>query len=153
MLRDDNASASLRLKKGAEIINFPGCKIPLAEEVEVYEQGELDGEIIRVGGKDESVPVWLKGDGGEIYTCGTNRSIACELARHLYGQTVRVAGHGKWRRTPDRVWQLEKFTIQSWQTLDETSLTETIAELLAVEGSEWNNMDDPQGELRKIRGG
>ena len=31
MLREDNASASLRVKKGAEIICFPGCKTPLAE--------------------------------------------------------------------------------------------------------------------------
>jgi len=152
MLRDDNASASLRIKKGAEIIYFPGRKTPLAEEVVVYEQGELDGEVIRVGGKDDSVPVWLRGEEGEIYKCGTDRNIARELARQLFGQTVRVAGQGTWRRTSDRVWQLEKFTIQSWQALYQSTLVEIIESLRAVDGSEWNDMDDPQGELRKLRG-
>jgi hypothetical protein len=152
MLRKDNASASLRLKKGAEIIHFPGCKTPLAEEIVIHEQGELDGEIIRVGGKDDSVPVWIRGEAGEVYNCGTDRNIARALATQLFGQTVRVAGHGTWRRTPERVWQLEKFTIQSWQPLDQSSLAETIESLRAVEGSEWNDMDDPQGELRRLRG-
>ena len=152
MLREDNASASLRIKKGAEIIRFPGCKTPLAEEVVIHEQGELDGEVIRVGGKDDTVPVWLRGEGGEVLYCGANRSIACELAKQLFGQMVRVAGHGRWRRTSDRVWQLEKFTIQSWQSLDQSSLVDAIESLRAIEGSEWNNMDDPQCELRRLRG-
>jgi len=152
MLRKDNASAVLRIKKGAEIIRFPGCKTPLAEEIVIFEHGELDGKVIRVGGKDDSVPIWLQGEDGEIYKCWTNRSTARELASYLFDQSVRVAGHGKWRRTADRVWELENFKIQSWQVLDETPLADLLDSLRAIEGSGWNSMDDPQEELRKLRG-
>lgn len=152
MLREDNASAVLRVKKGAEIIRFPGCKTPLAEEVVMHEHGELDGKVIRVGGKDDSVPIWLQSEDGEIYKCWTTRTIARELAGHLFEQTVRVAGHGKWRRTVERVWELESFKIQSWQVLDEMPLADLLEYLRAVEGSGWNNMDDPQEELKKLRG-
>ncbi len=56
MLRDDNTSATLGSKGGAMVINFPGCKTPLAEEAIVHEAGELIGSVIRVGGKDDTVP-------------------------------------------------------------------------------------------------
>jgi hypothetical protein len=54
MLRKDGASAVLRLKGGAEIIKFPGCKALLAEEAIVHESGELIGTVIKVGGKDDT---------------------------------------------------------------------------------------------------
>lgn len=59
LLREDNASASLRVKNGAQIIHFPGCKTPLADEAVVHETGKLTGTVISVGGKDETVPLWL----------------------------------------------------------------------------------------------
>lgn len=150
MLREDNASAVLRIKKGAEIIRFPGRKTPLAEEIVMHEHGELDGTVIRVGGKDDSVPVWLQSEDGEIYKCWTKRSKARDLAL-LFDQSVRVAGQGKWRRTADRIWELESFEIQSWEVLEEAPLSDVLGTLRAIEGSGWNAMDAPQEYLRNLR--
>lgn len=152
MLRDDNASATLRLKRGRIILNFPGKKTPFAEEVVVHEQGDLEGIIIRVGGKDDSVPVWVEGESKVIYKCQASRDLARQLAVFLFDQPIRVVGNGQWCRTPERKWELEKFEIKSFEVLDAVPLSEAINELRQVEGNLWNEMDDPQAELRKLRG-
>lgn len=152
MLRDDNATGILRLKGGAKIIDFPGKKTPLAEEAVVYEFGELDGVVIKIGGKDETVPVLLEGEDGVFYPCNTDRETARKLAPYIFGGSVRIAGRGKWRRTEERDWELEKFDIKTFEPLDETSLVDVITAMRAIEGSDWNGLDDPQAKLKRIRG-
>lgn len=152
MLRDDNATGTLRLKGGVKIIDFPGKKTPLAEEAVVFEFGELDGVVIKVGGKDETVPVLLEGEDGVFYPCNTDRETARQLAPHIFGGAVRIAGRGKWRRTEERIWELEKFDIKTFEPLDETPLVDVISAMRAIEGSDWNELDDPQAELKRIRG-
>lgn len=151
MLRDDNASATLRRKRGAIVIEFPGCKTPLAQEAVVHEQSELDGVVIRVGGRDESVPVWLEGENRTVYKCNATRDIARELGGLLFGAPIRVAGRGRWRRRADRVWELEAFDIKSYEPLEPIALADSIESLRTVEGSNWNAMPDPQQALRKLR--
>jgi hypothetical protein len=60
MLTSDKASAVLRPKRGPKIVKFPGCKATHTEELTVYEAGSLRGTVIRVGGKDETVPLLLQ---------------------------------------------------------------------------------------------
>ncbi len=152
MLRDDNASGVLRVKAGANILEFPGRKTPLAEEAVIYELGELDGVVIRIGGKDNSVPVLLEGERGVYYHCSASRENARKMAAYLFGQEVRVIGRGKWRRTQEGEWELESFEIKDFELLDDTPLVEVIASLRILEGSGWNEMDDPQAELKRLRG-
>ncbi|MBK6742950.1 MAG: hypothetical protein IPG66_08225 [Hydrogenophilales bacterium] len=152
MLRDDNACGVLRLKAGANILEFPGRKTPLAEEAVVYEVGELDGVVIRIGGKDETVPVLVESERGIYYHCNASRENARKLAAFLFGQTVRVVGRGKWRRTQEGEWELENFDIKDFEVLDETPLADVVAGLRVLEGSGWNEMDDPQAELKCLRG-
>lgn len=152
MLRDDNAIGTLRFKGGAKILEFPGRKTPLAEEILVCEFGELDGVVIRVGGKDDTVPVLLEGEDGVYYRCNASRDIARQLAGYLFGQSVRVAGHGKWRRTQEGQWELDTFHIKSFEPLDETPLEKILADMRAIEGSGWNEIDDPQAEFTRLRG-
>lgn len=151
MLRDDNTSATLGIKGGALVINFPGCKTPLAEEAVVHEAGELIGSVIRVGGRDETIPLLLQDTDGTTYPCSTSKTIARELAHHLFGDLVRVQGNGKWRRTPERIWVLDLFKIKSWEHIDQSSLEDAVKSLRAVEGSQWNTFADPQAQLKKLR--
>lgn len=152
MLRVDNASATLKIKHGENVLVFPGKKTPLAEEVVVHEQGDLDGVVIRVGGKDDSVPVWIEGEGKVIYKCWANRDMARQLAAYLFDRPVRVTGSGEWCRTPERRWELVDFKIKSFEVLDVSPLEKVINDLRQIEGNMWNEMDDPQAELRKLRG-
>lgn len=152
MLRNDIAIATLKFKGGAKILEFPGRKTPLAEEAIVHQLGELDGVVIRIGGKDKSVPLHLQGENGVYYTCNTSRDIARELAPYLFGQTVRVAGRGKWRRTEDGLWELDDFDVKSFELPDDANLDEVLADMREVEGSGWNKLDAPQLKLKTIRG-
>lgn len=152
MLREDNASAYIRPRGGAKILEFKGAKTPLAEEVVLYEQGELDGTVIRIGGKDETVPVMLESENGQYFRCNTKRDIAKNLASHIFGAQVRVSGKGKWRRNQQGEWELDLFDIQSFEVLDDTPLQDVIAGLRAIDGSLWNDMAAPQEELKKLRG-
>ena len=151
MLRDDNATGTLKFKGGAKILDFPGRKTQLAEEAVVYEFGELDGVVIRVGGKDETVPVTLEGPDGVYCRCNAGREIARKLAAHIFGQALRVAGRGKWRRSQEGNWELESFDIRDFEPLDETPLETVVAKLRAVEGSDWNGIENPQAEFRRLR--
>jgi hypothetical protein len=151
MLQADNCVGTLRLKGGATIYKFPGRKTPLTEEVVIHEFGELDGELIRVGGKDDSVPVWIQAIDGSVYKCTAKKSAARELAPLIFSEPIRVSGNGKWRRSADRVWVLEEFEIKSWLLINADDLQVTVDALRAVDGSGWNEMNDPQGELRKLR--
>ncbi|WP_194726251.1 MFS transporter [Noviherbaspirillum malthae] len=152
MLQEDGCVATLKVHGGGIIYKFPGRKTPILEEVTVHEFGEVTGELIRVGGKDGSVPVWLQASDGTIYRCTTNKNVARDLARLLFGPQVRVSGNGKWRRSADRKWHMEEFIIKSWETVEQDDLEATVAALRAVEGSGWNAMKDPHAELRKLRG-
>lgn len=152
MLRSDNAIATLKFKGGPKILDFPGRKIPLAEEAIVHQFSELDGIVIRIGGKDKSVPLHLQGENGIYYTCNTSRDIARQLAPYLFGQTVRVAGSGKWRRTQDGIWELDGFDVKSFELLDDANLDDVLADMRQIEGSGWNQLDEPQLKLKTLRG-
>lgn len=152
MLRADNAVGKLTRTGSGVIIEFPGRKTPLFEEVTVLEQGELDGIVIRVGGRDDTIPVWVRSSDGEIYRCTANEGIARELIKFYLADAIRVSGDGKWRRTRDEGWRLDEFRISSFKPLDQSDLVSVINDLRKVEGSNWNDMEDPLVEWRKLRG-
>jgi hypothetical protein len=151
LLRDDSSSATLRVKGGAKLLDFPGCRTPLAEEVVIRENGDIDGVVIRVGGKDETVPVWLEGENKERLVCNATRAIAKELAAHLFGQAVRVSGAATWRRNAERIWMLDRFDIKDWQPLEDELLTTLVTRLRETPGSDWYAFDDPQAQWKRLR--
>jgi hypothetical protein len=152
LLQEDNCTGYLRVCNGPKILDFPGRKTPLSQEMIVHEAGELEGTVIRVGGKDASVPVHLVDEEGTYYRCQTSRDIAKQLAQKLFDGTIRVAGKGKWRRNAEGVWALEDFTITSFEKLNDGDLQSFVRDMRAIEGSAWNDLEDPQAELKRIRG-
>ncbi len=76
MLAKDNEIGWLTPPEGAEIISFPGRMRPKPIQYGPFrEHGSVDGVIIRVGGRDESVPVSLK-DGDRILLCEIVQTLA-----------------------------------------------------------------------------
>lgn len=152
MLMDDGQVAYLRVVGGPKVMVFTGRNTPITQEVTVHEVGELEGIVIRVGGRDPSVPVHLQGPDGEYYRCNTTRAIAKQLAPLLFDNQIRVSGKGKWRRSAEGIWSLEDFQIASFVPLDDSPLAEFLEGMRAVPGSGWNEMPDPQAELKRMRG-
>ncbi len=155
MLREDNSTGVLRLPKGAKILRFPGKTAPVIQTFRVVENGTIEGFVIRIGGIDETVPIWIKNREGEVVkNCHTrNRQAAKELAKHYLGPYVRLEGVGKWFRNQEEKWELEEFTVNSFEVLDETPLVEAVDAVRALKNNAWNEYEDPQAELRKVREG
>jgi hypothetical protein len=134
-----------------ELLAFPGRDRPKIPSYGPFTQeGHLDGVLIALGGKDETISIRLQN--GEItYShCDTTRTIARELAKHMF-EPVRIHGTGRWVREADGAWTLIRFRIHRFEPLSGDSLRETVAALRAVPGSEWNDFKDPLAELDDLR--
>ncbi len=97
--------------KPSELLASPGRTRPKEQSYGPFNQdGHLDGLLISVGGKDETISLRLQ-NGETIYSnCDTNRTIARELGKHLF-EPVRVHGAGRWFRGVDGRWALLRFRV------------------------------------------
>lgn len=150
MLMQDHCTGYLRIQKGPKVIVFPGRKTPLAEEVVLLESGDIEGMVIKVGGRDATVPVHLQ-SGTTFYKCLTSRENAKRLAQRLFEGEVRVTGKGKWLRDAEGDWTLQKFDIVSFEILECVPLDKFVEEMRYIKGSGWNELEDPQAELKRQR--
>lgn len=135
MLREDKTKATLDEEKTADILIFPGTEEVKLRFTSIQQQGEIDGEIIRIGGKKEWIPIILDIDGKEVSGCHAKREIAKSLAKYLF-EPVRLYGVGRWNRSPDGEWSLEYFMVNGFEPLEQRTLSETVLALRAIKG-EW----------------
>lgn len=99
------------------------------------DRGTIDGEVVRVGGTDEKIPVLLEFEDQLISGCWAERSVAKKLAEYLF-EPVRLHGRGKWSRDSEGVWELESFKIERFEKLDSAPLGTALAKLRLI-GGEW----------------
>lgn len=150
LLREDNGSGVLIEESGAEILEFPGKKEAISQIAAVDEYGEVEGEVIRVGGSGDPVPILLSAETGILSGCSAKRSIAKPLANHLF-ERVRLFGLGRWVRDTDGQWQLGRFNVDRFQVLEEEPLSAALTKLRATPGLEWG--DNALDELLRLRHG
>jgi hypothetical protein len=150
LLRDDNAIAHLKEKTNdATVIRFPGREEAEEAFPSVRQQGSVDGVIVGVGGKDQTVHIRLVVEGQQVSGCFTNRLIGKALGGRLY-ETVRLFGRGRWTRDSDGQWTLLSFKVESFEPLADVPLSEAIAGLRKLELG-WDA--DALTELPAIRHG
>jgi hypothetical protein len=138
LLAKDNAIASLTEDSGAEVIAFPGRNRPKPLRYGPFrEDGSLDGTVIRIGGRDDTIPVLLRDAEGAEYPCQTTLELSKQLAAHYRSATVRVHGSGKWVREENGTWTLQQFDISSFEVLDDLSLADVVDCLRTVDGGDW----------------
>ncbi len=154
MLRRDNATGTLSDENGAVVVPFPGRDRPEPLEYGPFRQnGTLDGQVVRVGGKDDTVHVHLR-DGPVVHTgLYCNWEVARDIARHFGGPTLRVHGTGTWFRGGDGTWELRQFRIADFEVLDDAPLEAVVSRLREAEGSHWNEVPDPVRTLLEERHG
>lgn len=151
MLAKDNAVAQLIAPTGAEVIPFPGRTRPKPVRYGPFrEHGTLDGIVIRVGGRGDTIPVHLQNGDTTLY-CETSVEISKRIAPHYRGEPLRVRGDGKWVREENGSWTLESFWIEDFEVLDDSPLLEVVSKLRAVEGSSWGLRPDAISDIMDIR--
>ena len=153
-LLDDNAIGALSDDRGANVIDFPGRNLADPVTFGAFNQtGSLDGQLIRIGGVRDQVPVILLASDGTHINCQAPREMAKTIARYLLGPELRVHGDGRWHRDKTGTWQLARFTIGSFEVLDGEPLSAVVARLRDIKGSEWPEVEDPWAELERERNG
>jgi hypothetical protein len=154
-LANDNAVGRIFEEKSsgtiAELLSFPGRDRPKAQSYGPFNQeGHLDGLLISVGGKDETISLRLQ-NGDIVYSnCDTNRIIARELGKHLF-EPIRIHGTGRWMREADGQWTLMRFRVHRFDVLETASLRDTVTALRAIRGSGWKDVENPLIELAEMR--
>jgi hypothetical protein len=143
LLRNDNATGSLTGHGSGVIIPFPGRNRPEPLVFGPFKQdGTLDGEVVRVGGTDETVHIGLR-DGAVIHSgLHTTPDIARKIARYLLGPIIRVHGTGNWCRAGDGSWEIKSFKVVDFEVLSDASLREVVSKLREVKGSVWGEVPD-----------
>jgi hypothetical protein len=151
LLAKDNAIGVLIPPDGSNVIEFPGRTRPKPIRYGPFrEQGMLDGVLIRIGGRDDTIPVWLKAEEIEYY-CQAREDVARRLAPHYLAGTLRVHGSGKWIREENGTWTLQQFDIEDFELLDDSSLVDVVGKLRAVEGSMWHKSEDSIRDALRLR--
>lgn len=151
MLKADKAIGEIRSAQGTIVLSFQGRHMQTPKIHRVRELGVLDGVVIRVGGKDNTIPVWLQEASGVIHKCETTSDMARDLAHQYLRSPIRVTGQGEWLRGENGEWKLEKFKISAWEVLEETELISSFAAARNADGNGWNSLEDPVGEHLKLR--
>jgi len=154
LLAKDGAVAVLAGPSESNLIEFPGRTRPKPVRYGPFrEVGTLDGRIIRIGGRDETIPVWLK-DGEVEHHCNVRgEDVARRLAPYYLNGVVRVHGSGKWVREENGTWKLEQFDITDFEILDDSPIADVVDKLRAVEGSTWHESDDALSDILGLRRG
>jgi len=154
LLRKDNATGELMDDDNVVILPFPGRNRPTPLTFGPFKQeGSLEGQVIRVGGKDNTVPVHLQD--GDIIHIGlyATRDLSKQIAQHLFGSILRVHGTGTWFREATGAWVLKGFKIDSFEVLDDADLDTVVTALQRVKGSKWKDVPDPAQALLEERHG
>jgi hypothetical protein len=155
-LTKDHSTAFIRSETEINnVIVFPG-NTTISETAPVFgpiiENGVIDGQIVRVGGFDQTVPVHMR-SGKTIHYCNADVDMARRLGPYVLQKPIRVFGLAKWYRNEHEQWVLKVFTITGFtDDLEDLTLIDSIAQLRSVT-SPIKDMSDPLAALDLIRHG
>jgi hypothetical protein len=152
-LANDNATGEWGIAdRDDTIIRFPGVEERVSATFGPFTQeSTLDGTLIRVGGREDWVPVHLQ-SGPTIYSrCQAHRDLATAMAAYIFKSQLRVFGNARWTRDEYGAWVLNKFTIRNFRVLDDSTLSDVVQRLRGVGAGNWDESDDPIGELHRLR--
>ncbi|KRB97904.1 hypothetical protein ASE11_13870 [Hydrogenophaga sp. Root209] len=141
----------LKNAEGGVIIAFPGTPQKKPEQVQtVYQTDSLIGQVIKIGGRDDSVPMTLKTpDGAFVDVNVKGRDEARKLAQHLFGADIKVNGNATWTRDEEGQWTCSAMEVLSFEETDSTSLVELFEALRRVPNNHWHKLEDPIAEWAK----
>ena len=153
LLAADKTSAEFKPSKGAAILKFPGAPKGEIRLAVVKEFGELNGRIIKVGGRDETIPIALRTADGEVISCTSNIDMARRLKPYLLEPIdVILEGIGRWKRSDSGAWTAIEFKITDFSVMDFNGFDAAL-EAARSEGSGWDSVQDVNEELSRIRYG
>lgn len=133
LLRDDNADGAITAN-GAEVIHFPGYREILPAVIGPFNKHtEIDGVLVRIGGRDKTAHAQIQDAEGGVWNCEVNHDMARRLAQYLFGAPVRLSGEGRWLRNEQAEWELKRFKATDFKSLGERSLQASIGAIRSLQ--------------------
>jgi len=141
-LAADRCKAVLSSERAGELFCFLGRDRPDPLVFGMVAAADaLTGILIRIGGKREDiVPVHLR-DGETTHFCSTNETVALSLAPHYRLSTLRVFGQGRWQRSAQGRWSMDRFFIDGFEVMDDRPAPAILAQLRAGPPPAWRADD------------
>lgn len=146
--------AELLHRTNGVVLDFPGAKVQRRDQpIRTIKQVDaIVGSVIKIGGRDESVPMTLKTPAGEFLDMNVKgKELAKELAPHLFGDDIRVHGLATWSSDQDGEWTCTAMEVVRFEPVSSQSLSELFRELSEIPGNGWKDFDDPIAELESMR--
>lgn len=147
-LLDEDGFSGRILAGNTEILTFPKASNDSLRTI--TKSGAIQGVLYSVGGKDDTIPVYIEGANGEVLKCETDRETARELAHHLF-RHIRAKGKGKWVLTEDGAWRLKKLVISEFRVLNSRKFKTAMNELRNRAKFKWPDSDTPHQDILKWR--
>lgn len=137
MLREDGARKRPALLRTPQSIFLEIQPAPEETSLSgIRQSSSVDGALIKIGGASENASIQLQDLDGKIISGFTaKRAIAKDLAHHMW-EPVRLHGVAQWGRTDEGQWQLERMQVNSFDPLDDESLSVTMGKLRGA-NVEW----------------
>lgn len=137
LLANDNAIGSLfESETGRVVVPFVGRDRPKPITFPPFrEDTTIQGQIVNIGGRDATAHATLQD--GDVFHVNVSmkRDLARELAKLLYGPTVRLHGNGRFERQSDGVWKMLDFKVDRYSVLDDKTVAEALAAIRQVPGN------------------
>lgn len=151
MLASDNAVGKLQRGR-AVVLRFPGRESAREKIGPVTQATEIVGQLVRIGGRDKTSHAQVEDAEGRAWSIVMTREQARSLAPHLYGDVMRFSGSGRWVRTEAAQWELDEMRLNSWETVTNESLRESVTGL-RIEFKYPISGSDPIALLQDLRHG
>lgn len=155
MLGEDSIKTAELLDTSRNVVYLFKADVPgVADGARVVQTGVVDGTITGLVGADDTMHLHLRDQQDrDLRFVVRDETMARKLLTHFRQGLVRLCVHGSWRRT-DQGWVPEsnRCTVDSFELLDATPLSEIFRSLTKVPGNGWLTLDDPQAAWRDLRG-
>lgn len=153
MLANDNAIGELiAAGSGQVILAFAGRNRPRPLAFPAFrEDTSIYGVLVSIGGRDHSAHAQLQD--GDILHVGITmrRELARQLAKLLYGPTLRLHGNGRFERHANGIWKMSDFRVDRHEVLEERPLRTILDEIRTVPGNRLMEPDAYQDIVRLQR--
>jgi hypothetical protein len=137
LLANDNAVGTLTEGDSDRVVlAFVGRNRPKVLTFPPFrEDTSIDGQLVSIGGRDSSAHATLQD--GDVFHVGVTmrRELARDLAKLLYGPTVRMHGNGRFERQANGVWKMSDFRVDRYDVLDDRSVHDALEAARAIPGN------------------
>ena len=153
LLAQDGTRGELKNPSGVVIYPFPGgSKAKPKRELIADQESVITGQVIKIGGRDDSIPLLVRDADGREYNCTVaGAQLAKEISAHYLGDPIELSGKARWKRSPSGIWDLVHMNVKAWSALadDWDAAYESMEKLAAG----WRDVPDVEQYLSGLRKG